>query len=257
MVTEQRQRRGGVWKIVIPAAALLVITLTAGGLYLRSHRAKPLSDKDTVVLADFTNNTGDSVFDDTLKTALGVSLNQSPFLNVLPDGKMAAMLKLMTRPADTKLTAEVARELCQRSGSKAYIAGSVAGLGSQYVIALKAVNCQSGDALAEEQVTAGGKEKVLDAVGQAASQLRGKLGESLPSVQKYDVPLAEYTTTSLEALKAYSAGRKASGEKGPAAALPFYQHAIELDPQFAMGYDVLGGVYSENVADGARRDLLS
>src|SRR5271167_1114858 len=141
----------------------------AVGLYYRSHRSRPLTDKDTIVLADFANSTGDPVFDDTLKTALNVSLRQSPFLNVLSDDEVAKTLKLMTRPTDTKLTPEVARELCQRAGSKAYLAGSIGGLGSEYVLGLKAVNCQSGDTLAQEQVTAAPKEKVLDALGEAAS----------------------------------------------------------------------------------------
>src|SRR5579863_1477736 len=226
-------------------AALLVAALIAGGLYYRSrqHAAHALTEKDTIVLADFANSTGDGVFDDTLKTALSVSLNHSPFLNVLPENKVAATLKLMSRPADTKLTPEVTRELCQRAGSKAYLAGSIASLGSQYVLGLKAVNCQSGDPLAEQQVTAAGKEKVLDALGEAASKLRTELGESLATVQKLDVPLSEATTSSLEALKAYSLGQKASGEKGPSAALPYDQRAIELDPNFAMGYEVVGNDY--------------
>jgi hypothetical protein len=149
------------------------------------------------VLADFANSTGDPVFDDTLKTALNVALNQSPFLNVLSENKVAATLKLMSHPADTRLTPGAARELCQRAGSMAYIAGSIASLGSEYVVELKAVNCQSGDLLAQEQVTASAKEKVLDAVGEAASKLRGELGESLATVQKFDVPLDEATTSSL------------------------------------------------------------
>ncbi len=180
------------------------------------------------------------IFDDTLKTALNVSLRQSPFLNVLSDSKVAKTLQLMTRPPSTKLTPDVARELCQRAGSKAYIAGAIGSLGSEYVLGLKAVNCQSGDTLAEEQVTAASKEKVLDALGEAASKLRGELGESLATVQKFDVPLAQATTSSLEALKAYSLGRKAVNEKGSAAALPYYQRAIELDPNFAMGYQRSG-----------------
>jgi tetratricopeptide (TPR) repeat protein len=170
-------------------------------------------------------------------------LNQSPFLNVLSENKVAATLKLMSRPAGTKLTPEVARELCQRAGSKAYLAGSIASLGSQYVLGLKAVNCQSGDPLAEQQVTAASKEKVLDALGEAASKLRTELGESLATVQKLDVPLSEATTSSLEALKAYSLGGKAANEKGPAAALPYYQRAIELDPNFAVGYLAVGDRY--------------
>ena len=162
---------------------------------------------------------------------------------MLSDNKVATTLKLMTRPADTKLTPEVARELCQRAGSKAYIAGSIASLGSEYVLGLKAVNCQSGDTLAQEQVTAAAKEKVLDALGEAASKLRGELGESLATVQKFDVPLAQATTSSLEALKAFSLGGKASRDKGAAAALPYDQRAIELDPNFAMGYAALGVDY--------------
>jgi serine/threonine protein kinase/tetratricopeptide (TPR) repeat protein len=235
-------QKRSLWKIMAPAA--VVVALIAGGLYYRSHRAKPLTDKDTIVLADFANGTGDPVFDDTLKTALSVSLNQSPFLNVLSDNKVAATLKLMTRPRDTKLTPDVARELCQRAGSKAYVAGSIASLGNQYVLGLKAVNCQSGDPLAEEQVTAASKEKVLDALGEAASKLRGELGESLATVQKLDVPLSEATTSSLEALEAFSLGQKARNEKGYTAALPYHQRAIELDPSFAMGYEAVGGDYS-------------
>jgi eukaryotic-like serine/threonine-protein kinase len=238
-------------------ATVLVVALTAGGLYYRSHRAKPLTDKDTVVLADFANSTGDPVFDDTLKTALSVALNQSPFLNVLSDNKVAATLKLMTRPRDTKLTPDVARELCQRASSKTYIAGSIASLGSQYVLSLKAVNCQSGDPLAEEQVTAAAKEKVLDALGDAASKLRGELGESLATVQKLDVPLSEATTSSLEALQAYSLGRKAAREKGAAAALPYHQHAIELDPNFAMGYSAVGIDYYNLEESGRASDYFT
>jgi tetratricopeptide (TPR) repeat protein len=233
------------WKILVPAAVILVAIAIGGVFYFRSRQTTHrLTEKDTIVLADFANSTGDPVFDDTLKTALSVALNQSPFLNVLPENKVAATLKLMSRPAGTKLTPEVTNELCQRAGSKAYISGSIASLGSQYVLGSKAVNCQSGDPLAEEQVTAASKEKVLDALGEAASKLRTKLGESLATVQKFDVPLAEATTSSLEALKAYSLGRKASNEKGYAAALPYDQRAIELDPNFAMGYRAVGGDYS-------------
>jgi tetratricopeptide (TPR) repeat protein len=183
------------------------------------------------------------VFDDTLKTALNISLRQSPFLNVLSDSEVAKTLQQMTRPASTKLTPEVARELCQRAGSKAYIAGAIGSLGSKYVLELKAVNCQSGDALAEEQTTAESKEKVLDVLGKAATRLRGELGESLATVQRFDVPLEQATTSSLEALKAYSLGMKAMNEKGFASALPYDQHAIELDPNFAMGYSAVGNDY--------------
>ena len=226
------------WRIAVPV--LLVALLVAGGFYYRSHQAKPLTDKDTIVLADFANSTGDAVFDGTLKQALSVALNQSPFLNVLPENKVAATLQMMSRPAGTKLTPEVTSELCQRADSKAYIAGSIANLGSQYVLGLKAVNCQSGDPLAEGQVTAASKEKVLDALGEAASKLRTELGESLATVQKFDVPLEQATTSSLEALKAYSLGENAHREKGPDAGLPYHQRAIELDPNFAMGYLKVG-----------------
>jgi eukaryotic-like serine/threonine-protein kinase len=233
------------WKIIVPATVVLVAVVIAGAFYFRSRQtAHHLTDKDTIVLSDFANSTGDPVFDDTLKTALSVSLNQSPFLNVLSDNKVAATLKLMTRPRDTKLTPDVARELCQRAGSNAYIAGSITSLGNQYVLGLKAVNCQSGDPLAEEQVTAASKEKVLDALGEAASKLRTELGESLATVQKLDVPLSESTTSSLEALKAYTLGRMAANDKGYAAALPYHQRAIELDPNFAMGYAVMGNDYA-------------
>jgi serine/threonine protein kinase/tetratricopeptide (TPR) repeat protein len=234
---------GRLWKIAAPV--LTVVLLMAGGLYYRSHQqGKRLTEKDTIVLTDFANSTGDAVFDDALKTALSVSLRQSPFLNMLSDSEVAKTLQLMTRPADTKLTSEVARELCQRTGSKAYIAGSIASLGSEYVLGLKAVNCQSGDTLAQEQVTAASKEKVLVALGEAASKLRGELGESLATVQRFDVPLHQATTSSLEALKAFSLGQKTNNEKGDAAALPYFQRAIELDPNFALGYTAAGADYS-------------
>ena len=229
------------WKILVPAAVILIAAAIGGGFYFRSRQATHrLTEKDTIVVADFANSTGDAVFDETLKQALSVALNQSPFLNVLSESKVAATLQMMSRPAGAKLTPEVARELCQRAGSKAYFAGSIASLGSQFVLGLKAVNCQSGDPLAEEQVTAASKEKVLEALGEAASKLRGELGESLATVQKFDVPLAQATTSSLEALKAYSLGNKAQDEKGPVAALPYHQRAIELDLNFATGYRAVG-----------------
>ena len=234
--------QGRLWKVVVPLVT--VVLLVAGGLYYRSHQSKRLTEKDTTVLADFTNNTGDPVFDDTLKTALTVSLRQSPFLNVMSDNKVAETLRLMARPTSTSLTPGIAREVCQRAGSKAYITGSIAGLGSEYVLGLKAVNCESGDLLAEAQVTAPAKEKVLDALGDAASKLRRQLGESLATVRNFDVPLVEATTSSLDALKAYSLGAKTLGEKGPADGQPYFQHAIELDPNFALGYSALGDDYN-------------
>jgi serine/threonine protein kinase/Tfp pilus assembly protein PilF len=222
--------------------ALVVGVFVGSGLYYRSHRNRHLTDKDTIVLTDFANGTGDAIFDDTLKTGLNVSLRQSPFLNVLSDSQVAKTLQLMTRPASTKLTPEVARELCQRAGAKAYIAGAIGSLGSEYVLGLKAVNCQNGDTLSEAQVTAASKEKVLASLGETASKLRSELGESLATVHRFDVPLDQATTSSLEALKAYSLAQESEHDPGGAAALS-YQRAIELDPNFAMGYLALGNVY--------------
>jgi serine/threonine protein kinase/tetratricopeptide (TPR) repeat protein len=232
------------WRVLIPVPVVLVALLIAGGLYYRSRSSKQLAEKDTIVVGDFTNTTGDSVFDDTMKQALSVSLRQSPYLNVLSDDKVVATLRMMTQPPNTRLTPDVARELCQRANSKAYIGSSIANIGNQYVIGLKAVNCLSGDVLAQEQATATGKEKVLDALGEAATKLRAQLGESLASVQKFDAPLQQETTSSLEALKAYSLGQKAEYEKGPAAALPFFRRAIELDPNFASAIERVGVMYS-------------
>jgi serine/threonine protein kinase/tetratricopeptide (TPR) repeat protein len=242
-------------KVGLSVALAVAVLAVAGYFYL--HRAPKLTAKDTIVLADFANATGDPVFDDTLKTALTVSLSQSPFLNVLSDNTVAATLKLMTRPPDTRLTPDVARELCQRAGSNAYIAGSIASLGSEYVLGLKAVNCHSGDSLAQEQATAASKEKVLDALGGAASKLRSELGESLASVQKLDVPLYQATTSSLEALQMYSSGYKAFLEKGPSGDLPYEQHAIELDPDFAMAYWGAGGDYAGQGQMGRAREYFT
>jgi len=244
MVVEVPVEDRKLWKSLVPVAVILVAAAIGGAFYFRSRQTTHrLTEKDTIVLADFTNTTGDAVFDDTLKTALSISLRQSPFLNVLSDSEVAKHLQQMTRPASTKLTPEIGRELCQRAGSRAYIAGSIGGLGSEYVLGLKAVNCQNGDTLAEEQATSASKEKVLDALGEAASKLRGELGESLATVQKFDVPLQQATTASLEALKAYSLGEKAFNEKGAAASLPYFQRAIELDPNFVFGYSFLGTAY--------------
>src|SRR5712692_4614054 len=234
--------RRRLWAVI--AASAIGVGMLAVGAFFYLHRSPAPTEKDTIVLADFMNTTGDPVFDDTLKTALSVSLRQSPFLNVLSDSEVAKTLQQMTRPASTKLTPEVSGELCVRAGSKTYLAGSIGSLGSEYVLGLKAVNCQSGDTLCEEQVTAASKEKVLDALGNAASKLRGELGESLATVYKFDVRLKQATTSSLEALHAYSLGWKAQNEKGPAAALPYHQRAIELDPNFAMGYAAVGSDYA-------------
>ncbi|HXP63102.1 MAG TPA: tetratricopeptide repeat protein, partial [Dongiaceae bacterium] len=226
-------------------AAAAVLVLVAGSVFLRQRvHAKPLTDKDVLVLADFTNTTGDSVFDDTLKQGLAVQLEQSPFLNLLSDRRVNDTLKLMGRPAGDRLTPEVTREVCQRTSSKAMLAGSIAGLGSQYVIGLKAVNCDTGDMLAEAQEQAAGKEEVLKALDASAIRMRSKLGESLGSVQKYATRLEEATTPSLEALKAYSLGRKTGSAKGFTAALPFFKRAVDLDPSFASAYSGISNLYT-------------
>jgi serine/threonine protein kinase/Tfp pilus assembly protein PilF len=230
-----------VWKIAIP---ILLAVLLAGGIYYRSLlQGMRLTDKDTIVVADFANSTGDPVFDTTLKQALSIALNQSPFLNVLSDNKVGATLQRMARPANTALVPEVARELCQRAGSRVYIAGSINTLGNQYVVGLKAVNCRSGDVLAQEQVTAASKEKVLGALDSAARQMRGELGESLATLKKFDLPLEDATTSSLEALEAYSTGVATFRQKGAAAALPYHLRAIQLDPNFAGAYSAVGSDY--------------
>jgi len=247
------------WRRGAAAAAALAASLliAGGGFYYHSRPPKRLTNQDTVVLADFANSTGDPVFDDTLKTALSISLQQSPFLSVVSDEKVTATLQTMLRPPDTKLTPEVTRELCQRAGSKAYIAGAIASLGNEYVLGLKAINCQSGDTFGQEQETATSKENVLDALGKAASSLRAKLGESLPSVQKFNVPLAEATTSSLEALKAYSLGQEVMREKSSEAALPFDLRAVELDPNFALGHFEVGSDYLSLNQLGRARDYLA
>ncbi len=244
------------WKLIIPAA-VLVIALIGGVSYWHSRSASKLSEKDTIVLADFSNSTADTVFDDTLKEALAVSLRQSALLNVLSDDKVGASLKMMTRAASTPLTPEIAREVCLRSGSKAYIVGAIAALGKEYVLSLKAMNCQNGDTLAQEQATAPSKEKVLDTLGHAVAKLRGELGESLAAVQKFDVPLQQATTSSLEALKAYSLGIRILHEKGPAAALPFEQRAVDLDPEFATAYEAIGLQYADLGELGRASQYLS
>jgi tetratricopeptide (TPR) repeat protein len=227
------------WRITIPV--ILIALAVAGGLYYRARtQSQRLTEKDTIVLTDFGNSTGDAIFDDTLKTALNISLRQSPFLKVLSESEVGKTLKLMNRPAGTRLTPETARDLCQRAGSKVYIAGAIGSLGTKYVLELKAVNCQSGDELADEQGTAASKQNVVDVLGKVASNLRGELGESLATVQKFDVPLSDATTSSLEALKAYTLGENAHREQGTAAALPYHQRAVELDPNFAMGYEGVG-----------------
>ncbi len=240
------------WKIAVPAAVVVIAALIAGGLYVRSHRAAPLTEKDTIVLADFTNTTSDAVFDGTLRQGLSAQLEQSPFLNLLSDDRVAQTLALMAQPKDARLTRELAREVCQRTAGAATIEGSISSLGSQYVVGLKAVNCRSGDVLANEQATASNKEQVLKALGEAAAKVRVKLGESLASVQKYDAPAENVTTPSLEALQAYSLGYQTEiVKRDNAAAVPFFQRAVSLDPNFAMAYARLATNY-RNLGETAR-----
>ena len=244
-IADLHQSRSRVWRgrFVWIGAAVVLAGLIGGGLYRRAHKAPVLTEKDTIVLADFDNKTGDPVFDDTLKQGLAVQLEQSPFLDLISESKVNQTLNLMGRPAGDRLTPEVTREVCQRTGSTAMLTGSIAELGNQYVIGLKVVNCNSGDVLAEAQEQAAGKERVLKALDAAAISLRRKLGESVTSVQRYGTPLEEATTPSLDALKAYSLGRKTSSAKGDTAALPFYKRTVELDPNFATAYAAISTVY--------------
>jgi len=230
--------------LLIAAAAIVVILLVVGGLYFRSRQAAGLTEKDSVLLADFVNTTGDTVFDGTLKQALAVQLEQSPYLNILPQSRIQQALRFMGKSPDERVTSEVAREICQREGVKALLTGSISGLGSHYVIALQAVNAQSGDALASEQSEAESKEKVLKALDQSASKLREKLGESIGSIQKFATPLEAATTSTLDALKEYSLGQAAHGRFDDEAAMPHLKRAVEIDPNFAMAWAVLGVVYN-------------
>jgi serine/threonine protein kinase/Flp pilus assembly protein TadD len=233
-------------------AAGLVIAVIAGFFFVRSRTLSKLTERDSVVLAEFTNTTGDPVFDGTLRQGLSSQLEQSPFLNLLSDERIAQTLTLMSQAKDARLTHELARQVCQRTGSSATIEGSISNLGNAYVVGLRALNCHNGDLLANEQATAGSKEEVLKTVSTVAAALRGKLGESLASVQRYDAPAESVTTPSLEALQAYSLGLRAHVMKSDyAAAIPLLQRAISLDPNFAMAYAELGTNYS-NVGETAR-----
>ncbi|MGA8555722.1 MAG: protein kinase [Candidatus Acidiferrales bacterium] len=257
MAAASSAKRARVFKWASSAAAGLAIVAlgVVGWLYFARH-AHALTEKDSIVLADFNNTTGDEVFDDTLKQALAVDLGQSPFLNILSDTQVRQTLRQMTRPANERLRQDLAREVCVRAAGKAYLTGSIAALGNQYVIGLEALNCASGDVLAQELVTAQSKEKVLDALGQAAAKLRNQVGESLSSVQKFDVPLEQATTSSLEALHAFTLGAKAAHEKGDVEAIPFYKRAVELDPNFALAYDDLGVDYYNLYQPGQGAEYL-
>ena len=227
------------WKIVVPAAAAALALGVAGYFYL--HRpVKLLTDKDTIVLADFKNTTGDTVFDGTLRQGLAVQLEQSPFLSLVSEEHIQKMLRQMGQPADAPLTPELAREICQRAGSAAVLEGSISALGSQYVLGLRAKNCRTGDIVDEEQVQAARKEEVLNALTQIAGKFRTRVGESLATVEKHSTPLVEATTSSFEAWKAYSAALRALFSTGDAAAIPFLKRAADIDPKFAMAQAFLG-----------------
>ncbi len=213
-----------------------------GGWLFFSRKAHALTDKDTIVLADFTNTTGEAVFDGTLRQGLSVQLEQSPFLSIVSDQRVQQTLQMMGQKPDAKLTPEIARELCQRTGSAAVLAGSITQIGTPYLLTLKALNCVSGESLASTEAQASDKNHVLDALAKTAAEIRSKLGESLGTVQKFDTPLEQATTPSLEALKAFSLGFQIH-TTGDAAAIPFYKHAIELDPNFALAYALLSIAY--------------
>ena len=246
--TEVRTAIGkGRWLIAAAVVGTSALALTG---YLYFHRAPKLTDKDTIVLADFANSTGDPVFDTTLRQGLAVQLEQSPFLSVISDERIQQTLKLMAKPADARLTPGMSLEICERTASAAVLDGSIASLGSQYVLTLSAKNCRSGDVMDEEQVQAARKEDVLNALSQIASRFRARVGESLATVESHDTPLAEATTPSLEALKAYSVGWQVSFSSGSAASLPFFQRAVEIDPDFASAYAGLGRMYGD-IAESA------
>jgi eukaryotic-like serine/threonine-protein kinase len=244
-------------RILVTALGLLVVAIVAG-TYLLFHRGHVLTEKDTVVLADFANSTGDPVFDDALKQALAVQLAQSPFLNILSARRVNDTLRLMGREPDAPVSEEVARELCQRVGSKAMLSGSIAQFGSRFNLTLNALNCSSGDSFASSEAQAPDKDHVLDAVGKIAAEMRAKLGESLSSIRKFDTPIEEATTPSLEALKAYSLGMKTwESGGGDFPAIPFFKRAVEIDPNFALAYGNLGGVYSNLGQDNLARENVS
>ena len=232
-------------------AAAMAVALALGGWLFSTRRAHALTDKDTIVLADFTNSTGDPVFDGTLRQGLSVQLEQSPFLSIISDQQIHQTLQMMGQKPDAKLVPEVSREICQRTGGAADLEGSIAQIGTQYLLTLKAVRCASGESLASAEAQAGDKNQVLDALGKTASDIRNKLGESLTTVKKFDTPLEQATTPSLEALKAFSSGKKVLFGTGSAAAIPFFKRATELDPNFALAYAFLGRMYGDIGASGS------
>lgn len=240
------------WKALAAVAVFGVVALVAVAVYLRLHKFVKLTDKDTIVLADFTNTTGDSVFDGTLRQGLAAQLEQSPFLTLLTDELIAKTLALMTKPKDARLTQQLAREICQRAGSRATIEGSISGLGGPYELRLKGVDCRSGDVLAEVNEQVNSRDQVIPALGKAATRMREELGESLATLQKYDVPAQNVTTSSLEALQAYSLGSKAWHENADfKGAIPSFERAVSLDPNFAMAYAALAA-NNQNIGESGR-----
>src|ERR1700682_4798852 len=231
-------------KITLLVVVASLAVAVSAGLFLRSRQGRRSAEKDTIILADFANTTGDPVFDDALKQGLRVQLEQSPFLNILSDQKASEALQMMRRQKDERLTLELAREVCQRMGSKAVLAGSISKLGAHYAVGLNALNCHTGDSLGSEQVEADSQEHVLKALGESATKMRARLGESLKSIQRFDAPLEQVTTPSLQALRAYSLGMKTLDTKGGTAAIPFLRRVVELDPKFAMAYARLGALYA-------------
>jgi eukaryotic-like serine/threonine-protein kinase len=231
------------WKIFVLVSLIVLATLVGAAWYFRSHQSAKLTQKDSVLIADFVNTTGDAVFDGTLKQALAVQLEQSPYLNIVPESKIREALRYMGRPPDERVTNDVAREICVRNGIKAMLTGTIASLGDHYVVTLTAVNGQTGDTLAREQEEANSKEQVLKTLDKAASGLRQKMGESLASVQQFAKPLEQATTSSLEALQAFSLGQSEHEKTNDEAAIPYLQRAVELDPNFALAYATLGVVY--------------
>ena len=232
----------------------MLIVVAAAFLYLHLRKAHALQSQDTVVIADFTNTTGDPIFDGTLRQALAIDLGQSPFLRVVPDRRVAAALKQMEKPADQRLSREIAREVCLRTNSQAYVAGSVEQTEQQYQIKLAALNCKTNETIAGVSTTAQNRDQVLQALDKADSRLRRQLGESLPSLEKFDKPLMEVTTSSLEALQAFTTGQILRQQKGNAEALPYMQKAVILDPNFAEAYAVMGSIYTNLAEAGSAKE---
>jgi DNA-binding winged helix-turn-helix (wHTH) protein/tetratricopeptide (TPR) repeat protein len=237
-----RETKRGGW---IAAAVIATLVIGAGTIRFFRHRTPALTGKDTIVLADFVNSTGDPVFDETLRQGLAVQLEQSPFLSLIPDRRIHQILQLMGKTAEMPLTAAVANEVCERTGSAAVLEGSIAPIGTRYVLGLRATNCRTGDLLDEEQVQSATKEQILNALSDVARKFRTRVGESISAVAKHDTPLADATTPSLEALKAYSAALRLHSSRGAIAALPLFRRATEIDANFAMAHAWLGRIYAD------------